>query len=52
MIVSSWNAHSLDIAKREEFFDTMENNDIAIAGIAETWKLHDTINDMTAPFRA
>ena len=40
MIVSSWNAHSLDIAKREEFFDTMENNNIAIAGIAETWKLH------------
>ena len=55
MIVSSWNAHSLDIAKREEFFDSMENNNIAIAGIAETWKLYGydqqydcTISGMTA----
>ena len=37
--IISWNAHSLDIYKREELFHYMEQSGFAIAGISETWKI-------------
>ena len=40
MIVLSWNAHSLDLTKREILFDTMEQHQIAVSGVSETWNLH------------